>query len=195
MHFEAKKSQQHGANLLRRAVLMTPALALATRGMAEPAENELGKSMGAEASAFWRTSPDGQDAGYGYFSAVLRDWGRLAVLMTNDGRVGGHQVISKQFLLDATDPSRQPKHLRPRVATPFAGYDYQFWLHPFRQRTFAMMGVYGQAMFVQPSTGIAMVVMSVWPYSSAKQDPQPSQEREALWRGVLRSLGGDTGEI
>jgi hypothetical protein len=37
-----------------------------------------------------------------------------------------------------------------------------------------------------------MVLTSVWDKASGKQDPLPYQERDALWRGVLRSLGGST---
>jgi CubicO group peptidase (beta-lactamase class C family) len=160
------------------------------RSLAALTSEWLWEPIGAEASAYWRASPDGQDAGYGYFSAVLRDWGRLGALLANDGRVGPRQVLPLDFLLEATDAKRQPKYLQPRVATPYAGYGYQFWLLPFRVRTFALLGVYGQALFVQPETQIAMVVTSVWEKSSAKQDPQPTEERDALWRGVLSSLGG-----
>ena len=37
-----------------------------------------------------------------------------------------------------------------------------------------------------------MVVTSVWQQPSGQQDPAPGQERNALWLGVLRSLGGKT---
>ncbi len=160
------------------------------RSLASLTSEWLWEPIGAEAGAYWRASPDGQDAGYGYFSAVLRDWGRIGKLLINDGKVGTHQILPLDFLLEATDANRQPAHLQPRVATSYAGYGYQFWLLPFKARTYALLGVYGQALFVQPQTGIAMVVTSVWPQSSAKQDPEPTAERDALWRGVLRSLGG-----
>jgi hypothetical protein len=54
------------------------------------------------------------------------------------------------------------------------------------------MGVYGQAVFVQPSSGIVMVQTAVWPWSSGQQDPLPGRARDAFWRGVLQSLGGST---
>jgi hypothetical protein len=31
----------------------------------------------------------------------------------------------------------------------------------------------------------------VWDQAGGKQDVQPYEERDALWRGVLQSLGGD----
>ncbi|HXE49068.1 MAG TPA: serine hydrolase, partial [Ramlibacter sp.] len=61
---------------------------------------------------------------------------------------------------------------------------------PMSQRSFALQGVFGQALFVQPASGIVMVQTAVNEAASGQQDPQPGLERDALWRGVLRSLGG-----
>lgn len=159
----------------------------------------LWQPMGAEHDAFWRISVDGQEQAYGAFNASLRDWARLGQLLANDGRAidkstgkpGALQVVPLDYLLDATDPARQPPAFRPRTATPYFGYGYQFWLMPLKARTFAMQGIYGQSVYVQPSTGIVMVTTSVWQSPSGQQNVQPYEERDALWRGVLQSLGGD----
>jgi CubicO group peptidase (beta-lactamase class C family) len=108
--------------------------------------------------------------------------------------VGQQQVLPREYLLDATDPARQPHAFKPRVATPYFGYGYQFWLLPMKQRSFAMQGIHGQTVYVQPASGVVMVLTSVWEQASGRQDVLPYQERDALWRGVLRSLGGDTAE-
>ena len=150
--------------------------------------------MGAESDAFWRVGIDGQEQTQGGFSASLRDWGRLGLLLANDGKVGTQQVLPREYLLDATDPARQPAAFKPRIATPYFGYGYQFWLLPMKQRSFAMQGIHGQTLYVQPATGVVMVLTSVWEQASGRQDVLPYQERDALWRGVLRSLGGDTAE-
>lgn len=152
----------------------------------------LWQPMGAENAAFWRLAADGHEMAYSGFNASLRDWGRLGLLLANDGRVGAAQVVPREYLLEATDPARQPPAFRPRTATPFYGYGYQFWLLPFGERTFVMQGVHGQAVYVQPASGIVMVVTSVWEHAGFRQDPRPYQERGALWYGVLESLGGST---
>ncbi|MDB5967290.1 MAG: class beta-lactamase-related serine hydrolase [Polaromonas sp.] len=170
------------------------------RSMAELTAEWLWQPMGAEHDAFWRVSSDGQEQSFGAFNASLRDWGRLGQLLANDGRAldkstgqpGTQQVIPREYLLDATDPARQPRALKPRTATPYLGYGYQFWLLPLQERTFAMQGIHGQTLYVQPASGIVMVLTSVWPQASGKQNPQPYEERDALWRGVLQSLGGHT---
>ena len=170
--------------------------------MAELTTEWLWKPMGAEHDAFWRVSSDGQEQSFGAFNASLRDWGRLGLLLANDGRVDGQvngklastQVLPRDYLLDATDAARQPAAFKPRKATPYFGYGYQFWLMPLKERTFAMQGIHGQTLYVQPATGLVMVLTSVWESASGRQNAQPYEERDALWRGVLQSLGGSTNE-
>lgn len=162
--------------------------------VAELTSEWLWKPMGAEHDAFWRLSSDGQEQSHGAFNASLRDWGRLGLLLANDGKAGGQQIVPLDYLFDATDPARQPAAFKPRKATPYFGYGYQFWLLPLLERTFAMQGIHGQTVYMQPSSGVVMVLTSVWESASGRQDPQPYEERDALWRGVLRSLGGSTAE-
>ncbi len=150
----------------------------------------LWQPLGAERDALWRVSADGQEQAGGGFNATLRDWGRLGLLLANDGKVAGKQVVPLDYLMDATDAARQPPAFAPGKATPFFGYGYQFWLYPLKTRTFALQGIHGQAIFVQPSTGIVMVQTAVYDQASGRNDPDPYAERTALWRGVLQSLGG-----
>jgi CubicO group peptidase (beta-lactamase class C family) len=164
------------------------------KNLAELTSQWLWQPMGAEHDAFWRLSSDGQEQSYGAFNASLRDWARLGLLLANDGKAGNEQVLPRDYLQDATDAARQPPAFRPRKATPYFGYGYQFWLMPLKERTFALQGVHGQTIYVQPSTGVVLVLTSVWESASGRQDPVPYQERDALWRGVLQSLGGSTAE-
>ena len=152
----------------------------------------LWQPIGAEHDAYWRTSPDKQEVAYAFFNASLRDWGRLGLLLANDGRVGSRQVVPQDYLIDATDAARQPEAFRPGRATPYYGYGYQFWLFPLKTRSFAMLGVHGQSVFVQPSTGIVMVQTAVYAGAGGALDPEAHAERTALWMGVLQSLGGQT---
>ena len=149
----------------------------------------LWQPLGAEREAFWVLSGDGFERAYGFFNATLRDWGRLGAMLAAGGKVGDRQVVPRDYVLDATEAERQPRAFKPGVATRTAGYGYQFWLYP---SSFALQGVYGQAIFVQPSSGIVMVHTAVYEQPTGANDPQPWMERYALWQGVLRSLGGTT---
>ena len=162
------------------------------RSMADLTTEWLWKPLGAEGDAFWCHGRDRQAGAYFCFNAVLRDWGRLGLLMANDGKAGGKQIISAEYLREATDIAKQPAAFAPYKATPYFGYGYQFWLHPLKERSFAFQGVHGQSVFVQPATGIVMVQTAVYAQASGAQDPEPYAERSALWMGVLQSLGGRT---
>jgi CubicO group peptidase (beta-lactamase class C family) len=162
------------------------------RNMADLTTEWLWKPLGAESDAFWCHGRDRQAGAYFCFNATLRDWGRLGLLMANDGKVGDRQIISAQYLHEATDIARQPAAFAPYKATPYFGYGYQFWLQPLKERSFAFQGVHGQVVFVQPATGIVMVQTAVYAQASGAQDPDPYVERSALWLGVLQSLGGRT---
>lgn len=160
------------------------------RSLAELTAQWVWQPMGAEHEAYWRVGRDGQEGAAGHLNASLRDWGRLGLLLAADGRVGDQQVVPREYLLDATEAARQPAAFRPDFEGRGIGYGYQFWLQSYRERTFVLQGVHGQAVYVQPASGIVMVVTSAWQQASARQDPAPAQERNALWRGVLQSLGG-----
>jgi CubicO group peptidase (beta-lactamase class C family) len=149
----------------------------------------LWQPMGAEADATWISYPDGTDEGLGAFNATLRDYGRLGVLLANDGAIGGKQIIPKDYLLEATDWHRHPEAFRPRVATPFFGYGYQFWLFPGETRRFALFGVYGQAIFVDPELKLVMVTTAATKTPDVVTESYP-RERGALLRSIIEGYGG-----
>ena len=162
------------------------------RSMADLTTEWLWQPMGAERDAFWCHGRDRQAGAYFCFNATLRDWGRLGVLMANEGKVGQRQIISADYLREATDIAKQPPAFAPYKATPYFGYGYQFWLHPLKERSFAFQGVHGQSVFVQPASGIVMVQTAVYNGASGALDPDAYAERSSFWIGVLQSLGGNT---
>lgn len=161
------------------------------RNLTELTERWLWQPMGAEFPAYWlyATTDGAEEAGHG-FNATLRDYARLGLLLAQDGQRDGRAIIPRDFLLEATDPARQPPAFRPGVATPGMGYGYQVWLLPLKTRTFLLQGVYGQHILIQPETGIVIVQTSVNDRPSGRQDARPYQLRDAFWRGVVYSLGG-----
>ena len=67
------------------------------------------------------------------------------------------QIIPRDYLIEATDWRQQPPAFQPKTATPYYGYGYQFWLFPGEKRRFAMLGVYGQMILVDPQLKLVMV--------------------------------------
>jgi CubicO group peptidase (beta-lactamase class C family) len=158
-------------------------------------EEWLWQPMGAQDRAHWHASTtDGAEGVAGSFNASLRDYGRFGMLLANDGMREGVEIIPRDYVLDGTDVSKQPPGFKPRVATPYFGYGYQTWLQPNKTRTFALQGIHGQSMLIQPANQIVIVQTSANFKPSGQQDMRPYHYRAALWAGVLRSLGGDVGE-
>jgi CubicO group peptidase (beta-lactamase class C family) len=156
--------------------------------LSEYLTERLWQPMGAEADATWIRSRDGTEIASGSFNAILRDYGRLGVLLANDGAVGARQVVPKDYLLESTDWHRQPDAFAPKRATPFFGYGYQFWLFPGEKRRFALLGVYGQSIFVDPELKLVMVITAAARNASVGKEPFAA-ERSAVWRGVIRQYG------
>jgi CubicO group peptidase (beta-lactamase class C family) len=95
-------------------------------------------------------------------------------------------LIPRQWLLDATTVRPGDGHLAPGVATSYFGYGYQVWLLPGEQRRFALLGIRGQVILVDPASKLVMV------HTAVRQKPsEPGGLREplALWFAVLQQLG------
>jgi CubicO group peptidase (beta-lactamase class C family) len=148
----------------------------------------LWQPMGAEADATWIIDKTGLETAQGQLNAVLRDYGRLGMLLANDGAVGGRQVLPKDYLLEATDWRRQPKAFAPLRATPYLGYGYQFWTFPGARRRFALLGVYGQSIFVDPGLKLVMVITGAARTASVGSEPF-GRERNAVWRALVGKYG------
>ena len=178
--FHYASNQTVVLTLLMRAVTGT--------SLSEYLTPRLWQPMGAEADATWIRTRDGTESGGGNFNATLRDYGRLGVLLANDGAIGDRQIVPKEYLLDATDWRRQPEAFAPRKATPFFGYGYQFWLFPSEKRRFALLGVYGQSIFVDPELKLVMVITAAAKNASVGKESFAA-ERTALWRGIVAKFG------
>ncbi len=158
------------------------------QGLSAYVTERLWQPMGAEADATWTTDPGGFEYAWGNFNATLRDWGRLAMLLADDGMRDGRQIIPRDYLLEATDFRRQPAAFAPGTATPYYGYGYQFWTYPGSSRRFALLGVFGQSIFVDPQLRLALVITAV------QRDPTSTAdgfgaERNALWRSIVERYG------
>lgn len=144
--------------------------------------------MGAEADATWIVDAAGQEAAYCCLNAVLRDYARLALLLAHDGRAGGRQLNAREWLVEATTVPPERPDLGVVWAEAGLGYGYQTWIVPGPRRMFALPGVRGQAIYIDPTSRIVMVHTAV-----SERHIDNGRATTALWRGVLESLGAGTG--
>jgi CubicO group peptidase (beta-lactamase class C family) len=178
----------------------TEVLGLVLRGatgrtLCEYVGERLWKPIGAQAAASWLLNPADQvELAQGGFNATLRDYARLGMMMAADGQVNGVAVVSREHLLDMTDPARQPEAFRPGQmayhGSSYFGYGLQTWLVPGRQRRFMLLGVYGQAIFVDPALKLVVVHTAVGKDASGDASGNHlGAERNALLRGIVAAYG------
>lgn len=157
------------------------------QGLAEYLGPRLWQAIGAEAPADWLADPTGLEMAHCCLYARPRDWLRLGLVLAHDGRRPdtGAQVFEREFLLEATDWRRFDPPFRPRAGS--WGYSHFFWVLPGPARRFALLGVHGQAIFVDPAQRLVMV------HLAAAERPRIAEttmarERFVFWQGLLRSL-------
>ena len=147
----------------------------------------LWQAIGAETSALWRTDRTGLELAGGNFNATLRDYGRLGVVLANDGvrpdDAEQREIVPHEYLIEATDWHRVPEAFQPRKGA--YGYGYQFWLLPGQKRRFAFLGVYGQMILIDPELKLVMVQTAANATAKAGKTTL-GREADALWRGIVR---------
>ncbi len=178
----------------------TQMLGLALRGatgqsLCQYIGEKLWQPLGAESRATWLTNPvDQTEQAAGNFNATVHDYARLGLLLANDGQRDGKAVISRDYLLRMTDANLQPPAFRPgsmqNKGSTYVGYGLQTWLWPGSHRRFVLLGIYGQAIFVDPQLQLVIVHLAVAKDASGDASgTHMGAERDALWRGIVAAYG------
>ena len=95
-------------------------------------------------------------------------------------------MIPRDYLVDSTDWHRAESPFRPQPLS--TGYNNYFWLQGSEARRFVLLGVHGQAIFVDPANKLVMLHLAA--SESAKVgETSMARERAALWRGVVQHYG------
>jgi CubicO group peptidase (beta-lactamase class C family) len=153
----------------------------------------LWQPMGGRGTAKWTYAPDNIEFTEGGFVASLNDWGRFGVLLANDGKYKNKQVISLNYLLDATDINKIPKsHIAVGNEAFIHSYGYQTWIQENKTRTFCALGHYTQVICVQPSSKIVMVQIAAnKDHDSFKKSyGTMAGDLVPLWNNILKELNG-----
>lgn len=118
---------------------------------------------GMEADGFWiADGPPGvgrELTGMGY-NARLRDFGRLGLLMLNDGMRGDRRVLPAGWMRQATEmlPFPDDNALGMR-----GSYGFQFWQLDDEPGAYAAVGLAGQLIYVHPQSRTVIVKLSHFP--------------------------------
>lgn len=131
----------------------------------EYCEQALWRKLGAESDAFFYggTNQTRISAAVG-FGATLRDYARFGLMVMNGGRMNSRQLVPEDWIRESTTPlgaSELPKPVGPEQDyAEQLGYAYQWWL--VDGGIAAAMGIYGQAIYVNPARRTVIVQLSAW---------------------------------
>lgn len=121
------------------------------------AELNLWRPMGAAANATWLTDSKGFTFSGAGISATLQDWARLGLLVANEGKLNGTQVVSKAWLADTSSHGPKDQAARFNVARPGRAYRNFFWHHSADGSMLRMAGALSQNVLLDKKTKTVLV--------------------------------------
>lgn len=136
----------------------------------------LWEPLGAEADGYYIMDGEpgmGREFSGAGFNATLRDWGRLGLMMLNEGLANGRAVISRAWVQQSTAPASEEGK--------YGGYGFQWWTLPDSDAYMAV-GLQGQFVFVDPGTRTVIAKMSYFPPGKEA----PSQDATAFFLAASR---------
>jgi CubicO group peptidase (beta-lactamase class C family) len=142
--------------------------------LSEYLSEKIWKPFGMERDAHWLLlSEGGAEHGGCCLSATLRDYGRVGLFAMRGGRLAdGHQMLPPRWMEETTSPS--PAN---------AGYGQLWWLRS--NAAYAAIGIYGQAIYVDPARELIIVTHSMWPRAT---DREFARHREAYFAAVAAAF-------
>lgn len=137
-------------------------------------ERKIWHPFGMEHDANWLLLSDGgAEHGGCCLSATLRDYGRIGLFALRGGRLrDGRAVLPPGWMEQSTRPS--PANAR---------YGMLWWIRP--DGAFAAVGIYGQAIHVDPARSLVIVTHSAWPTPTGREF---SAHREAFFAAVASMI-------
>jgi CubicO group peptidase (beta-lactamase class C family) len=123
-------------------------------------QEKIWQKIGTESRAAWLSPTLHSDltTGASAFYATLRDYGRVALLFTNQGSHQSARIVSSKWIramyTDVVDVGTYPSN--------FKRYGYQTWVrNPGEHSWYAGLGNYGQRFYIDPISKSAMVIFAL----------------------------------
>ena len=153
--------------------------ACVTRAVGRPLADYLAARIwqpaGMEYDAFYTLESDGgQEIGGSRAGMALRDFGRLAQIILDDGVIGGQRVLPEGWVAEMA----APRFAVPQPCPPgIAHYGYCWWLG---DGLMSAVGFAGQRIDILREEGLAMVTLGAFP-----QPPHVPPEQERAHRQAV----------
>lgn len=142
-------------------------------------DDKIWRRFGMEHDANWLLlSESGAEHGGCCLSATLRDYGRLGLFAMRNGRLtDGSSVLPEGWMKASTTASATNN-----------GYGLLWWLRP--DHAFVAIGIYGQAIYINPPCRLVVVTHSAWPRAT---DRELARHREAFFGEMARWAAAQDG--
>ncbi|MGQ2990980.1 MAG: serine hydrolase domain-containing protein [Brevundimonas sp.] len=126
----------------------------------------------------WLLDAGGKEVGGCCVSATLQDWGRVGMLLLDQGRIDGRAITPDGWFEAATRKQAD-------IGIPGRGYGFQWWTTD--AGTFAASGIFGQRLHVDPQRNLVVVILSAWPVATGAER---SAARDALIARINQAVDG-----
>ena len=151
---------------------------------AEYMSEKLWKPAGMESDAYWIM--DGPDSvGREFFGAGLaataRDHARFGLMFLNGGEANGKQVVSAEWVREATVPDEGYEPFAPGAPL---GYQYQWWTFA-ESDAYAALGLHHQFIYVDPASDMVIVKIT-----HTAEPVGRDEENLELFAQIRQRLGG-----
>ena len=133
------------------------------------AEQKLWQPLGAKNDATWLTDSKGFTFSGAGFSATLRDWARLGLLVAQKGLAHGQQIIPASWLDATSRHDESESAVKFNVARPQRGYKNFFWHHSKDGQMLRMAGNHAQNILMDKKSGTILVQTSTG-YANGAED-------------------------
>jgi CubicO group peptidase (beta-lactamase class C family) len=148
-------------------------LARAThKHLADYLSEKIWSTFGMESDAVWMLDRAGEELGGCCISMTLRDYGRFGLFFLRGGKIGEKIILTDDWI---------PQSTRQQVP----GYGFQWWVHG--DGTYQAIGIFGQAIFIDPNEDLVIVTSSAWPQADEDKSYAIS---DAYFAAVARALHG-----
>jgi CubicO group peptidase (beta-lactamase class C family) len=127
-------------------------------------------TFGMESDAAWMLDRAGEELGGCCLSMTLKDYGRFGLFFMRGGKIGDTSILPDDWIPQATR-QQQP------------GYGFQWWVHD--DGTYEAVGIFGQAILLNPSEDLIIVTSSAWPEADA---PKFYAVSKAYFAAVTKAL-------
>ena len=154
-------------------------------------EEKLWCPLGMEADAYWLIDNSGMEAAFGGLNAVLRDYVRFGLLYLYNGKWNGSQVVPASWVKDSITPDAP--HLMPGFnpnSNWVLGYGYQWWIPEGDYGDYLAIGIYGQAIYVNPQYNIVIARTAVYNDYNLDGDEMELESIE-FFRAIAREMGAE----